>query len=812
MSDLLNFLSGMGGGYVKGADLMSKRKQALEIAKSNAEIRKAAQQQVADQNDMSNYEQAVTAYSDTLGKADKAISELTLPEDRRIAAANQRDKVLFAHSRLVTAAGAPGVKKRGQMAPPDSILPGWVRDPNSPYIPGGSFTPDNKGWQEFSDGLASFGTYSPAEITNAYAERYLGIIGNSANPNTISDIMARYPVHPSYGSLRGGIENVLLQQVNKNRASQGLAPFTPGSSPTSVAPGPQIESPGLAPSNTSNNSFQLGPQIGLMGRRYTPVAPIGGLAAIGGPAPAATAATGMGGPAATAATGMGGAAATGGTTGMGGPAAPAATAATGMGGAAAVGGVPLPAGMGGPAATAQTRPTDQVTGRLLSPGAVKPDDGSTFNLGQTTDFMSGNFIRPETLNTAYGAMQKRIGAKPLVYTPVKQSPVAPSAPGKNLTPAQQEAADARQVVASTNPNPAIQNATANVDAQTADVPGLTDQVREITTEAFNLFKSTPTPKIYTAKDFTTNEYGFKVDLKTAGTLAKDANEAETKLQGIYKDRISTLQALQGMARNDVLLPGELKKQTFDVLTSKLTAIEKSAMLPTNLRTALAEGHTALVKAIYAAKEAESVITARENTSAIGFGNLSLSREKFTVDKLTKPIGDLVDISTKTLGKLNSSVNATNERITANNIKQNGAKSGIGLIYQAGTEGDVLLKSWLGTINKFEGQEAFDPDDEASEKQAYTALAAKLKPQDLVQVDTYRAAIRDNVIQRSILKTQTDDIADENQRLDTYRSAITSVYEIGQGLDALAYTRQAADEKARKEKAAKEKAAKAGKKP
>jgi hypothetical protein len=801
MSDLLNFLSGMGGGYVKGADLMSKRKQALEIAKSNAEIRKAAQQQVADQNDMSNYEQAVTAYSDTLGKADKAISELTLPEDRRIAAANQRDKVLFAHSRLVTAAGAPGVKKRGQMAPPDSILPGWVRDPNSPYIPGGSFTPDNKGWQEFSDGLASFGTYSPAEITNAYAERYLGIIGNSANPNTISDIMTRYPVHPSYGSLRGGIENVLLQQVNKNRASQGLARFTPGSSPTSVAPGPQIQSPGgvnfdpmapratqLAPSNTSNNSFQLGPQNGLMGRRYTPVAPIGGLAAIDAPDPAA-----MGGPAA----------------GMGGPAA---TAATGMGGAAAVGGVPLPAGMGGPAASAQTRPVDQVTGRLSSPGAVKPADGSTFNLGQTTDFMSGNFIRPETLNTAYGAMQKRVGGKPLVYTPVKQSPVAPSAPGNKLTPAQQEAADAKAVVASTNPNPAIQNATANVDAQTADVPGLTDQVRGITTEAFNLFKSTPTPKIYTAKDFTTNEYGFKVDLKTAGTLAKDANEAETKLQGIYKDRISTLQALQGMARNDVLLPGELKKQTFDVLTSKLTAIEKSAMLPTNLRTALAEGHTALVKAIYAAKEAESVITARENTSAIGFGNLSLSREKFTVDKLTKPIGDLVDISTKTIGKLNSSVNATNERITANNIKQNGAKSGIGLIYQAGTEGDVLLKSWLGTINKFEGQEAFDPDDEASEKQAYTALAAKLKPQDLVQVDTYRAAIRDNVIQRSILKTQTDDIADENQRLDTYRSAITSVYEIGQGLDALAYTRQVADEKARKEKAAKEKAAKAGKKP
>jgi len=213
MSDLLNFLSGLGGGYVKGAELMSKRKQALETAKLNNAIRQSQIEQTQANNDITNYRGLSDAYEKSVQDAIKEIGLSATPEDQVRNARNFAQNILSKHGTLTSfAKSSKHIANRGIQVPQ---LPSWVSDPDSVTsgFATGNMLPKVDSWFKFTDGMAGFEIPREQVIAN-YIGGYLPLIGKNPTQQQIESVLSQYPVNAKHYSVVPEIKQGYWQMHN----------------------------------------------------------------------------------------------------------------------------------------------------------------------------------------------------------------------------------------------------------------------------------------------------------------------------------------------------------------------------------------------------------------------------------------------------------------------------------------------------------------------------------------------------------------------------------------------------------------------
>lgn len=757
MSDFLNFLTGLGGGYIRAADLASKRKQALETAKINAAIRQAQLQATTDNNDLQFYGQSAKDYKDALDKADEAISKWDLPQDREAEAARQRQKIGFYHDRLMTSMQAPGVKRRGLSAPPDGLLPDWVKNPNSKYIPGGANVPKPGDWLTTNTQYAGL-PLSEKEIIDSYVTRYAPALRTANDPAVVDQVMGMLPIHPSHAPFAGRIKNTLLGMVGANK----LGVLGNVQQP---APGPITSGAGINVDTISGTTTpgRLGPSVdnnaaGLIGPANAGVT-IPALRPTGVPAP-----TGINVPA---------------------PADMGVSAPTGMG---TQGGTTVGVGAGSASLQGDTSNLGAMQG-------TKPSYASSpFAPKGVRNLVTGAFINPANLIPEYGQMLSKYGnqiSKPSVAVPTK--------------PLTQEDKTAASLAQQSDPSARISEASSVVNAGINDARGRTagavSDIADISKKAFTLFESMPDKvKVWTPNDFKTYESGQYRDVKEQLDMARFYNENEKTISGLIKDKVEVLGKLHAMRTADAKLPGELDKQAIDTISARIDAISKSALLGPEIRLKVAEAHTAYVKAIYAVADITSEIASREAGTNATKRRIALEELKHRTEDAVGPLKTVIAMSQDKIKTHKGLINTYEQRNQNHTITMNTASGKIQLIFGQGQQTDTALQNWLKSIEGMDLKDHFDSVQGAAEENAFKILQANLNPADLAAVQQYRTAVMDKVITNQRIANETEKLTNEQGRLDEVGTLVRDIYNAGLNLsDVPVNAKKRADAKAAEEK-------------
>ena len=671
MSDFLNFLAGLGGGYIKGADLSSKRKQALETAKLNNAIRQNTLNQQAEQNDLTTYQRLVDSYDKSIKDANEGINAALTPNDQANIAFGYAPGIKSKFDDINRfAKSSRHVQARGFGSP---SLPAWVENPsNYSGFASGAMLPKPSDWNSWSTGLSKF-TRSPADLTKAYVSRYSSMLRGNFDPKQIDTVLNQFPVDPKHDNLRDSIKGSLLS----------MAP-APAQSVT-AAPATQTPTPGLpnAQPPSVQDNFNVGAMTLVDGRRFNPAPPVNPGFSLGD----SFITRGQVDPS------------------MGGPLVDGPIIGRGQSFAEKL----------------------KALGSQTSNQAIPPDDGMTQQ-------SAGGMVPPQQTSQIgageYGLTGSGIGAMTGEYSglggytvpaepPVKktQEQIEAEAYAKYDTAAQRGKDSAFKFVA--------QQTGPRIDKKTGEPipdPRVTD-VNNMIQKASEEFNRRPQIKFKDVSEFMKDEFGFDRTSDEAIKLADAYNGTQRDLEKSWADRQVAVKGLVDMVTAGIKLPGELKKIDLENMDKVIDIAIKDMMTAPNLKKALAEAQTAVVNSVWAAAKIKADIEQGNLTANAAVTNAETSRLKVQLDGASEPLKELSSIRKDRVNAIKGNLSSYTNELTNVDIAGQATGRTIETLTFKDAAVTRAVNDWAKKVNTFGKTPITSAEDVAEEDRLFRLIPA-----------------------------------------------------------------------------------------
>ena len=728
MSDLLNFLSGMGGGYIKGADLMSKRKQAIETAKLNNAIRQNTLNQQAETNDIGTYQKLVEGYDRSVKEAGDGISDAITPGDQAAIAKNYAPIVKSKFEALNHfSKTSKFIQARGFQSP---ALPRWVDDPdNYSGFASGGMNMKPADWAGWADNLGKF--QLPQEtVLNSYVSQLAGMTGGNFNPKQIDTLMMQYPLHAKHIGLLPEVRKRLLAMAPVQSLSD--APSSTLAPATSAAPATALTAMGNQ-SPAPLNSFKLPPMELIGGGQFDPSTPrtmppvdqdfglrnnfglpvkqtfdtlsfADRLKAIGRPN------TNQSNVQSTEVASQ--------NTGMGQP----------------------PTGMGQPP-----------TGRGLQ------NNSSNYNLeGTGVGAMTGEYN-----NLGGYTVPAKPPAKPVRKT---QDELEADAIRGFTTSAEAAAASSRKFVKGTlNPD--------KLDTRAEPVLSLIQQGREE-------FNKMPQVQFKTERDFKIDDEGFPRTLPDSMKLAEAHNKLQTDIQGAWSARQTAIKGLVEMADKGVRLPGDLKKTDLDIMDKAIDVAIKDMTTTATVKKSLAEAHTAVVTAVWTAAKIKADIDNGTSNAASAATNARVNEARVALEAATKPIEELSEIRQNKVNGIKAELSSYTNENTNNDIAVGTSTRAIASYQVSDPAVKDAVNKWADHINTYGINAVLKVEDKEKEDQLWSAIPSNA---DFNLLGRHRTNLKEKARLREAVAGARNRLTESTGELDKLIQVLDKVQKSGSDL-------------------------------